>query len=290
MYQNKETFDLVRSRYKDDYGKPLKLTPGQSEIFDIIAGRTDARTQVISYTQYGKSLTVALAVLTRASTFPERWAIVAPSDKKAQIIMGYIIDHIFDNEYTANKFIIQPGESRDRVRRERSKDRVNFKISDGRLGEIFIVSADSRRKTNVLDALMGFGAPNVILDESSLIDDMQYAGVVRMVTGTPDNFLLEIGNPFYRNHFFQASRDTSYRHVNINYLQGVAEGRLKLEDANRAKTLPLFDVLYECVFPSALAIDAHGYSPLVTEDELDRAYVEDAQFFGEKMMGITLQR
>ena len=77
----------------------------------------------MTHTRYGKSLVVALAVLTRVATFPEKWAIVAPSEKKAKIIMGYIIDHIFDNEYTRRQFLIGENESEERIRRERQKHR-----------------------------------------------------------------------------------------------------------------------------------------------------------------------
>lgn len=163
------------------------------------------RVHCLTYTQYGKSLTIGLAVLTAISTFPEKWAIVAPSNKKAQIIMGYIIDHIFDNEYTASKFEISKGETRERIRRERRKDRINFKHSDGSLGEVFIISTEGRRTKDVLDALMGFGASQIIVDESSLIEDAQYFGILRMLGGQKENFLCEIGNAMRRNHFYRSA-------------------------------------------------------------------------------------
>ena len=87
---------LVASRYKNYYGKPFELTDGQSEIFESIAKRKYPRVQCISYTQYGKSDTVSMAVLTRITTFPEKWALVAPSNKKAHIIMSYLIQHTFE--------------------------------------------------------------------------------------------------------------------------------------------------------------------------------------------------
>ena len=40
---------------------------------------------------------MALGVLLRISLYKEKWAIVAPTEDKARIIMDYIIDHIFDD-------------------------------------------------------------------------------------------------------------------------------------------------------------------------------------------------
>ena len=282
---NEKGKNLVKSLYKDESGNPIEMTLGQQQIFEIISTRKYPRVQCISYTQYGKSLITALAVLTRGSTFPEKWAIVAPSNKKAKIIMGYVIDHIFDNEYTALKFDFDKTENREKIRRERSKERINFRISEGRLGEIFILSTEAKRTKDVLDALMGFGSPNVILDESALIDDEQYAGVKRMLGGHKDNFLFEIGNPFRRNHFYRTSRDSNYHHLLIDWEQGVREGRITADFINEMKKEAMFPILYECKFPPADAIDSRGYSPLLVEQDLDRAYLEDVQLFGELRLG-----
>ena len=101
---------LVRSRYKNSLGQPFELTDGQAEIFEVIVKRKYPRVHCISYTQFGKSDTVAMAVLTRITTYPEKWAIVAPSNKKAHIIMSYLIGHIFDNEYTTALFEVEKGD------------------------------------------------------------------------------------------------------------------------------------------------------------------------------------
>jgi len=93
----------------------------------------------------------------RVSSTPEKWAIVAPSEKKAKIIMGYIIDHTFDNEYMKGKLEIEQGANLEHLRRERSKNRLTFKHTNGTYGEVYVLSADSRNKQNAGDALMGFG-------------------------------------------------------------------------------------------------------------------------------------
>lgn len=257
---------LVASRYKNYEGKSFELTDGQAEIFEIIAKRKYPRTHTISYTQYGKSDTVSMAVLTRITTYPEKWALVAPSNKKAKIIMGDIISHTFDNEYSMAMFEVEKGESLDRIRRERSKERMTFRHPNKMIGEVFTLSSEGKRTKDLLDALMGFGAPNVIIDESSLIDDIQYAGIFRMLGGFKDNFLFEIGNPMRRNHFLKTSLDPSYHHINIDCEQGIKEGRVTREFIEEMRTKPMFSVLYENKFPPQDTIDDSGYSPIYTED------------------------
>lgn len=291
LYSNELTHKLVQELYTDESGNPIVLTPGQLEIFDIIAGRLYPRTWVGTYTQYGKSFTVGLATLTRVAHYPEKWTIVAPKADQAKIIMGYIIDHVFDNEAIAKKFEIPPNESAERIRRERSKNRLTFRMADGSIGGVQILSAQGKSKKNVLDAVMGFGSPNVILDESSLLSDDHFAGIIRMLGGYKDNFIMQIGNPFYRNHFEKASKNPLYHKVRIDWRQGVAEGRITEDfiDEVRDEMRPdVFRVLYDVRFPDADAADKEGYMPLLTTQDIDRAYVDEAPMVGEPRMAIDV--
>lgn len=276
---------LCASRYKNYYAQPFELTDGQAEIFEIIAKRKYPRNHVLTYTQYGKSDTVSMAVLTRITTFPEKWAIVAPSNKKAKIIMGYIIGHTFDNEYTMSLFEVEKGESVDRIRRERSKERMTFKHPNGSIGEVFTLSSEGKRTKDLLDALMGFGAPNVIIDESSLIDDIQKVGIMRMLGGHKDNFLFEIGNAMRRNHFHKTSLDPLYHHVNITAEQGIKEGRISKEFVEEMRGKPLFDQLYLNKFPGEDSMDSGGYTALITEDFLRSRMRNSLQLTGDPIFG-----
>src|SRR6056297_2262316 len=107
--------------------KPLIITPTQENIMEIIAERKHKRVITILPTQYGKSLIVALAVLLRVVSLPEKWIIAAPSDKKAKIIMGYLIDHLFDSPIFYTQLEIDNSERFERIKRERSKNRLTFK-------------------------------------------------------------------------------------------------------------------------------------------------------------------
>lgn len=276
---------LVRSRYKNSYGASFELTDGQAEIFEVIAKRKYPRVHALSYTQFGKSDVVSMAVLTRITTFPEKWAIVAPSNKKAHIIMSYLIGHIFDNEYTSALFEVEKGESVDRIRRERSKDRLTFKLPNGQISEVFTLSSEGKRTKDLLDALMGFSSPNIIIDESSLIDDIQIVGIMRMLGGHADNFLFEIGNAMRRNHFYRTSLDPKYHHINIDYTRGIKEGRITSAFVEEMRAKPMFSMLYENKFPAQDAIDSSGYGPLYSDTELQDKIKPSIELFGELKMG-----
>lgn len=276
---------LVKSRYKNSQGLPFELTDGQAEIFETIVKRKYPRTHCLTATQFGKSDVVSMAVLTRITTFPEKWAIVAPSNKKAHIIMGYLIGHIFDNEYTSALFEVEKGESVDRIRRERSKDRLTFKLPSGEISEVFIVSSEGKRTKDLLDALMGLGSPNIVEDEASLIDDIQQVGILRMLGGHRDNFLFQVGNAMRRNHFFKTSLDPKYHHINIDYVRGVKEGRFTQEFIEEMRNKPMFSMLYENKFPAQDAVDSSGYAPLYNDTEIQGKIRSEVKLFGEFRMG-----
>lgn len=284
-----EARQIVQSLYKNDQGKPYILTDSQCKIFDLIFARQYPRSHLMASTRFGKSATVALAVLTRVSTFPEKWAIVAPSEKKAKIIMGYVIGHAFDNEYTKTKLDTR-GENVERLQRERSKNRLTFRHANGQLGEVFILSADSRNKEKAGESIIGFGAPNVVLDEASLIDDDIEAKIFRMLGDSMDNFYLNIGNPFHRNHFLKKFHDPAYFKMNIDYQIGLKEGRLSQSFIDEVRAKPYFSVLYENKFPQADAIDDKGWSHLITDLEFENALQDSAEMFGDLRLGLDVAR
>ena len=287
--------DMVATMYKDEAGSPILLTPSQVDIFEVISTRGASlhgreleeaikRWQIECHTRFGKSLDVALAVLTRAATFPEKWAIVAGTKDKAGIIMSYINAHIFDNEFTAGRFRMERGDSAEAIRRNRNKNHISFDVGNNLIGEVYICSAK--------DAL-GYGAPNVIEDESALVDDNDHALVMRMLGDNPnDNFLCKIGNPFRRNHFLKSSLDPKYGKIVVDCYKGVEEGRMTLAQIEEVKKYAYFDVLYECKFPSAESVDEEGWSYLLTEADLEQSKKrwELAEHYGAKKLGNDIAR
>lgn len=262
-YDKLKIRDMVASMYKNEDGNPIYLTPSQVEIFASIAMRLHPRIHCETFTRFGKSRTTALAVLTRASSYPEKWAIVAGTKDKAKIIMNYVNAHIFDNEFTASRFRMDKGDSAESIRRHRNKNHITFDVGGGLIGEIFICSAKEA---------LGFGAQNVVEDESALIPDQEHALVMRMLGDNPnDNFLFKIGNPFNRNHFLKSRLDPDYHKILVDCYQGIHEGRINQETIDEASKYSYFKILYECKFPEAEEIDDKGWSYLLTEEDIKKA-------------------
>ena len=264
--------------------KPLELSPMQQEIFFAITDLAHPRVQIIAPTQYGKSLTVALAVLASASSMGERFVILAPSEKKAGIIMNYIIEHCFDSTIFLDALELDQSTSLDRLRRERSRTNLTFKSGGG----VMVLTLDARNSKHSLESALGFGGNRLILDESSLIDDPLYSTVKRMLGGYKykDTFLLEIGNPFYRNHFLRTWESDSYKHIFIDYHTGLKEGRYSQEFIDEMRSEVFFDVFYECKFPEENLIDAKGYRTLIASDAI--GFTEDVDKTGELKLGADI--
>lgn len=277
MYEAEK--QLVRRLYKNSKGEPFEMTDGQAELFHLIFTKKYPRNHIETFTRYGKSEIVSMAVLTRVSTFPEKWAIVAGKESKAHIIMDYVIRHIFDNEYTRQRFIIGAGESAESIQRYRNKKRINFNVGKGKLGELFICSAKEA---------MGFGAPNVIEDEAALISDQDHALVMRMLGDQRDNFLVKIGNPWESKHFRESHDDIRYHKFIVDYRQGIKEGRLTPAYVDEMRKQPFFDVLYECKFPQEGTVDEKGWVPLLTKGEVEGAMIDIGIGFGVNKLGVDV--
>lgn len=269
-----DTQRLVQSFYKDEKGEPILLTPGQDELFTAIAKKTHPRLHFMHHTRYGKSMTTGLAVLTRATTYPEKWGILAGTRDKAKVIMDHVISHIFDNDYTRERFMPEKGESVSDIRRYKNKSRLTF-IMDKKgvdpvtgkeitlYSEVFIGTAKEA---------LGFGAPNIVLDEASLIEDNDFSLVLRMLGDNPyENFMVKIGNPFNRNHFLDSWHDPHYKKYVVDCYRSLEEGRITQETIDENKKYSFFKILYECMFPSASEVDESGWMYLLKDEDVKSA-------------------
>lgn len=278
--------ELCLKLFKDDYGKPLVISDGQAELFNAIFLKKHTRVSVIAPTQYGKSTIIACALIARVTATSENWGIVAGRMDKARIIMAKVIQHIFDNQVFIDLLEIDKNEPLERIKRERSKDKVTFKGG----GEISTFSAQTKSNKNVNDSLTGFGMPNIVEDESALIPDQFQAMIIRMLGGHADNTLVKVGNPFYRNHFFKTHNSEKYHKIFIDCYQAIQEGRYTqefLEEAKDGMTQEQFAVLYECLFPVEEVLDASGYYRLLTDKEIANAK-EKKEHSGEKFLGFDV--
>lgn len=269
--------------FKDGAGRYIEWTPGQLEIIDCILNRSsqDAlkRIQIIASTQYGKSLAVAAGVVIRVSCFPEKWAIVAGTDEKAKIIMEYII--LFSLQSPIIRQELTPDTPLDRLRMKRSAEQLVFRLG----GAVRVYSANVTKVSETSTALMGFGAQNVVEDESALIGDTLQATVMRMLGGFKDNLLIKVGNPFNRNHFLRTWESGLYHRIFIDYNRALDEGRYSSEYISEMQKEALYDILYECKFPVAGRMDARGWIPLLSMDEVKRSFVDAQAPFGKLKMG-----
>lgn len=217
----------------------------------------------------------------------ERFTILAPTEKKAQIIMGYIIDHSFDDPIFTERLELDNNVTLDRLRRERSRTNLTYKGGGG----VMVLTLDARNQKRSIEAAMGFGGNRIILDESSLIDDPLYATVKRMLGGYKyhDTFLLEIGNPFYRNHFYRTWHDDRYNKIFIDYKIALQEGRYSEEFIEEMRQEAFFDVFYECTFPDEDMLDERGYRNLVSQEKLESAFTRSVtESDGKLKLGVDI--
>jgi hypothetical protein len=278
-----DTQSMVYALYKDDAGQPIMLSVGEDEIFAAIAKKIHPRLHIMCHTRYGKSMCAGLAVLTRATTYPEKWAIVAGTKEKAKIIMAVVNAHIFDNEYTRAKFVPDKGDSLEEIRRYRNKAHLTFKVKEDQYSEVYIGGAQ--------DAL-GFGAANVVEDEAGLIDDNDHSLVLRMLGDNPKvNFLCKIGNPFARNHFLKSFNDPAYHKIQWDCYKSLEEGvRISPQVIEENRPYSFFRILYECVFPSASEVDESGWMYLVTDEDIQKSQTRKNEATGVRLLGLDVAR
>lgn len=263
--------DLARTLHCGPNGEPLELTDGHAEIYGTVFYRKHPRNQIITATRYGKSYTLSKAILNRSVTCREPWLILAPDEKKTQIIMGYVIDSLFDNNLWLDQVDLDGISTLERLKHERSRSRITFRNG----GEISTLTANAGNRKRVIDSLTGQGATNIVEDEAGLIPDDLQAMVMRMLGDSHDNFLLKISNPFLRNHFLRSWQNDRYNKIFIDYLQGLREGRYTQDYIDEMKGEPFFDVLYECRFPDADQFLEGGYRRLLSDDELENAFIDE---------------
>lgn len=183
--------------------------------------------------------------------------------------MDYIIDRIFDDVVFSEQ--LEYKATREKLKQERSKTHITFREG----GEVRVYSGNAANTRQTKNALMGFGAPNIILDESGQISDELYATVKRMVGGAEGteagSFLLEIGNPVYRNHFHRTWFGDRYKKIYVNDKIALREGRYTLDFLEEMKEEAGYEWMYQCLFPDSEEILPNGYRRLISDLVIDDA-------------------
>lgn len=245
------------------------LTKGQVDIFENIVYRKHNRVQIESCTQYGKSLVVALASIIVSCIQDIIIPVVAPTTEKAKIIMRYYIEHLGDSPIFSSQ--LDSETKLDRLRQEESKSRIILKNGGG----IYTLSTNERNFKKSIESAMGAGGQVTVIDEAGLIRDETEATIYRMIAGKKNAFYCKIGNPFYRaepySHFFKSH--SKYKLLHIDYKQAIKEKRYSKEFIEEAKEKPMFEILYECIFPAKEEIDEKGFRFLLTDKEIENCFV-----------------
>ncbi len=269
---------LVRDSFKNDYGDPFELTNGQADIFLSIYLKIFPRNFIMTYTQYGKTDVVAMALICRTQAFQEQFTIVAGKKKKGMLIMERVIQHVFDSPNFYCKLELDKNMPLDRLKRERSKEKITWLGGGG----IRVLSAQTGNRNVIKEALIGEGGQNLVLEEAPHISDATFAMVIRMLMGHKENFLVKIGNAFNRNHFFRSSMSEKYNKIVVDYHTGIQEGRVTEEQIDEVREFPFFGELYEVKFPDISGILPSGYKRLITDDLLKSAYISEEE--GQKLI------
>lgn len=275
---------------------PLILTEWQKDIYFSIVTCFRDRVIAITPSRYWKSFIVAAAIITRIATNPnEKWVIVAPSEPKAGIIMKYIQQMLFrlpdaDDPKDMNPFreMIPKTfiDTTEKSLHEKSRKRIT--LSNG--SSISILSADADSKSEAGMKLMGHGVgKGLIIDESCELDDTTYTKAFRMLGDNPNTVLIELGNPWKRNHFYKSFNNPDYYAIKIDWRQAVDEGRFPAKFVEEMRDKADFDVLMEGNFPDADKIDRDGYITLFSDDFVKNHIIyEEPPLMGRLKLGIDV--
>jgi len=233
--------DLVVKSY---FG--IDLFPYQKEIIESIFS-DDRKVTIRATTRAGKSYSVALAALLFALCYPgKKVGIIAPTQHKTKIIMGYIGEFLSLAPDLIEMLDMNiSGKDITRLKRETSKQRITF--VNGSSIEVLTADLPSGGQ-----GLMGRAYHLTIVDESAEISAEAYSKIYRMLVESKDAKLVEIYNPWYLNHTYEHFNDESWKKIHIDWRRCVKEGRLHendIMDQKRNLTELEFSVLYDANFP-----------------------------------------
>ncbi len=259
-----QTKRIIESHFKGKDDKPFKPTPTQCDIFEGIVNPSIKRLWVATTTQYGKSDIIGQAAVWLASNFNLKIPIIAGRADQAQIIMDYVVKHMFDHPSFQSGIL--DVHALDRLKTKRSVDHLKWQHG----GEILVLSANAKQINNDKN-LMGFGGDIIITDDSDLIPDAHFDTILRMLGGRLDvSKLVQIGNPFFKGrHFHKASLSKNYTKIHVDYKTAIKEGRLTQEYVDEMRdnmTAENFESYYEVKFPDRGTVDG-----IFTHDMIDKS-------------------
>ena len=223
------------------------LTPGQENIVRKIVFTEIKRLSVSCMTQYGKTLSVSIAIaLYIILNENKEIFFIAPQVEQSMILRDYLA-RLIDTCDTLKEIVDISITGDDKFRVQASRAYQTFK--NGCKYRVFTAHEDAQR-------LMGFGMSDgiIIVDEACLIKDKAYTKIMRMLTSNPDKIMLvELFNPWKKDcRAFEHHLNPEYDIIKVNWKQAVEEGRTTQQfvDEQRTELTALeFQVLYDSEFP-----------------------------------------
>jgi len=258
-----------------------KWGKGQLDIILNIMDPDVNRLIISACTRYGKTQAVACgALLYMLENTDVKIALISPTHDQTSILRNYIAEHISENEQLS-QLIDAPNKSNTgRLRKEASKKRVTFKGDR----EIRTFTAHGSG-----DSLMGFGADLVIVDQSEGVDDEVFRGKIsRMLGESIGSKLVEIINPWERNHVWKHWNSERYERIHIDWRQAVDEDRLSedfIDEQRENLTDYEFQVLYEAEFPEESEDSLFKYSWITSAQNRDIGIENGEHVFGLDVAG-----
>lgn len=241
---------LVAKLFKKD-GKPYEMSDGQVEIFANLIDPEEKYIWMSAPTRWGKTETLALAVLYLAVFHKLKIPIVAGSYDKAEKIMEYVAEHIADHPVFYEGLFLKDSKDIERLKIRMSKGALRWATG----GWVFVTSIDSRSIVKEGEGAVGEGGDVVILEEAGLIRQKeQFSKVVRMPeSGRGWGKLVMSGNCIEGSVFEEAYKGDLYTKVRITLEQSVEEGRYtwgELEAKKQQTTSKDWKRYYLVEFPS----------------------------------------
>lgn len=267
---------IVSNYFKSSRGNPYQMTVGQCEIFHAVTSQDYDWVWASAPTRYGKTETVAMAILFLAAFHNLKIPIVAGSEDKAKKIMEYIVMHIADHEALYEGLIIDDLADVEKLKVQMSKNALRWSTG----GWIFVTSVDSRSLKREGEGVVGEGGDVVILEEAGLIKHKeQFSKIVRMPEKDNEwGKLVMIGNCVEGSVFEEAFNNPLYHKVRISLEQSIAEGRYtdqQLAEKKSQTTSKDWLRYYEVKFP---AINQFTYFKPSKYDYLPQS--KDLKYYG----------
>jgi hypothetical protein len=233
----------------------------QTQITSAILNPNYKKISIRASTRAGKSFTIALTAIVYASIYSKTSiGIIAPSKDKTKIIMNYILEALAnsDLESVIDLDVMNLTKIK-RLKKEVSKNKVTFQNGS----YIQVLTADIKNKGF---SAMGSAFDVNIIDETAELPATVWSKIYRMLLESQHAKIVECGNPWFLNHFYEHSFDPTWLVIKIDYKMCVKEGRFSqedVEDMRKEFSEVDFRVLLEAEFPKEIDTSLFKYDDLV---------------------------